>query len=328
MTLQTVTLKWDLADLIQAGLSATLSITPTAQMSDTTDHVLIPPVARAYTFTGGTGQLAGIVANDNSAVLPSGSGYLISVTAANGQVIVPQFQTQLLTANGATQWLDALAVVPTVATAYQFVPLPATGPADTAKVLGVVQASPLVTGWVGGGGGSGTVTQVNGVNPDGSGHVTLAAADVGAASTGALTAEATARASADTALGAAKVAKAGDTMTGALAPSVIALTDAATIAVNAAPGNLFTVTLGGNRTFGAPANPVSGQAITMLIRQPASGGPWTPSFASGTGGYSFGSSSVPLWSTAANATDKIAWTYDAGNPNGARWTFAGFLGGF
>jgi hypothetical protein len=128
VALNTVTLHWDLTDLIQAGLSATLSITPTAQLSDTTDHVLIPPVARTYTFTGGTGQLAGIVANDNSAILPAGTGYLISVTAASGQVIVPQFQTQILFANGATQWLDALAVVPVVTTSYQYLPLPSGTP--------------------------------------------------------------------------------------------------------------------------------------------------------------------------------------------------------
>lgn len=123
MALNTVTLHWDLADLIQAGLTATLSITPTAQLSDTADHILIPPVARTYTFTGGTGQATGIVANDNASILPAGTGYLISVTAANGKVIVPQFQTQLLSSNGADQWLDALAVVPVVATSYQYVPL-------------------------------------------------------------------------------------------------------------------------------------------------------------------------------------------------------------
>ena len=133
MALSTVTLKWDLTDLIQAGLSATLSITPTAQLSDTTDHVLIPPVARTYTFTGGTGQLAGIVANDNASILPAGTGYLISVTAASGQVIVPQFQTVINFANGATQWLDALAVVPTVATAYQFMQTLTRAPVQTSN---------------------------------------------------------------------------------------------------------------------------------------------------------------------------------------------------
>lgn len=124
MALSTVTLKWSIPDLIQSGLSGTLSIVPTAQLADVTDHELIPAVARTVTFSGGTGQLAGIVANDNANILPAGTGYLITVVASNGQVIVPQFQTQILTANGATQWLDQLAIVPVVTTAFQYLPLP------------------------------------------------------------------------------------------------------------------------------------------------------------------------------------------------------------
>lgn len=162
MSLSTITLSWDLTDMIEAGLSATLSITPTAQMSDSTDHILIPPVVRTYTFTGGAGSLAGIVANDNANILPANTGYLISVTSAAGQVIVPQFQTQLLTANGATQWLDALAVVPVVATSYQYLPLPS-GTA-TAGYVPVATGAGETSAWApngSGGGGSGTVTTVS-----------------------------------------------------------------------------------------------------------------------------------------------------------------------
>jgi hypothetical protein len=232
VSLSTITLKWDLTDLIEAGLSATLSITPTAQMTDTVDHVLIPPVARAYTFTGGTGQLAGIVANDNANILPSGSGYLISVTSASGQVIVPQFQTQLNFANGATQWLDALVAVPVVATAYQY--LPVTGMA----AVGFVAA-------------------------------------------------------------------------GSLAPRVVTLTDAPVTLVNAALGNDFRWLLGGNHQLGAPSNAADGQAFTVDIQQPAGGGPFTPSFASGAGGYAFGADGTPTWSTAASAVDEVAFRYNA-----------------
>jgi hypothetical protein len=128
MALNTVLLKWDLSDLIESGLSATLTITPTAQLADTTDHILIPAVARTVTFTGGLGQLAGIVANDNTNITPTGTGYLITVVAQNGQIIVAQFQTQILYANGATQWLDQLAIVPNVTTSYQYLPLPSGTP--------------------------------------------------------------------------------------------------------------------------------------------------------------------------------------------------------
>ena len=105
--------------------------------------------------------------------------------------------------------------------------------------------------------------------------------------------------------------KAGGTMTGWLAPAVVALTDAATIAVNAALGNDFRVTLGGNRTMGAPSNPVDGQDITFLITQPGSGGPYTVTWASGSAGYDFGTAGAPTLSTAANKRDMVAFKYCA-----------------
>jgi hypothetical protein len=123
MALNTVTLKWNVTDLIQSGLAATLFITPTAQMADAADHIEIPAVPQQVTFYG-TGQLPGIVANDDTQILPAGTGYLISVVAASGRVIIPQFQAQILFANGAIQWLDALAPVPVVTTGFQYLPLP------------------------------------------------------------------------------------------------------------------------------------------------------------------------------------------------------------
>ena len=54
---------------------------------------------------------------------------------------------------------------------------------------------------------------------------------------------------------------------GAVAPAVVALTDAGTIAVDASLGNDFRVTIGGNRTMGTPANPADGQKITFQVTQ-------------------------------------------------------------
>ena len=65
--------------------------------------------------------------------------------------------------------------------------------------------------------------------------------------------------------------------------SVITLTDAATIAVNAALGSTFRVTLGGNRTLGTPSNPTDGQRITFEIIQ-GSGGNFTLAY---SGAYAF-----------------------------------------
>jgi hypothetical protein len=58
---------------------------------------------------------------------------------------------------------------------------------------------------------------------------------------------------------------------GSLVVSADTLTDAATIAVDAALGNVFTVTLGGNRTLGNPTNATNGQKILFRIRQDGTG---------------------------------------------------------
>lgn len=112
----------------------------------------------------------------------------------------------------------------------------------------------------------------------------------------------------------------GDTMQGGLAPGVVALADASTIAVNAAAGNDFRVQLGGSHAFGAPSGPLDGQRITIHVQQPASGGPYTPSFASGTGGYDFGTAGAPAWSTAASAIDVAGFLYRA---DVNKWLFTG-----
>lgn len=51
----------------------------------------------------------------------------------------------------------------------------------------------------------------------------------------------------------------------------VSLTDAATIATNAALGSYFRVTLGGNRTLGNPTNPKDGQRVTWEFIQDGTG---------------------------------------------------------
>jgi hypothetical protein len=99
---------------------------------------------------------------------------------------------------------------------------------------------------------------------------------------------------------------AGGTYAGALTPRVVALTDAATIAVDAASGNVFSVVLGGDRTIGAPSNPSDGQVIRIRLVQPGSGGPYTVSWNSA---YDFGGGSAPTLSTGATAVDIAAFEY-------------------
>lgn len=118
---------------------------------------------------------------------------------------------------------------------------------------------------------------------------------------------------------ASKVSRSGDTMTGGLSPRVVTLTDAATIAVVASLANDFRVTLGGNRTMGAPSSPADGQVITFEIIQDSTG-TRTLTWTSGAGGYSFGSGAAPVLSTAAGATDLAAFRYSAAK---AQWLALG-----
>lgn len=81
-------------------------------------------------------------------------------------------------------------------------------------------------------------------------------------------------------------------------------TTTGTITPDVANGNVQSITLSGSITLNALGNPETGQSMTMLIKQPASGGPYTLTstmlFAGGT----------KTLSTAANAVDIISIVYD------------------
>ncbi len=112
------------------------------------------------------------------------------------------------------------------------------------------------------------------------------------------------------------------TFTGAVVLAVSALTDGSTIAVNAALGNTFTVTLGGDRTFANPSNPTNGQNIKFLITQDSTGSR-TLSF--GTA-YDFSSGlTSPTLSTTAGATDVLGFTYSTAL---SKWLFVSFVPAF
>jgi hypothetical protein len=49
--------------------------------------------------------------------------------------------------------------------------------------------------------------------------------------------------------------------------NVVALTDSATISTNASLGNIFSVTLGGNRVLNAPTSPTNGQKVIWRFKQ-------------------------------------------------------------
>ena len=111
------------------------------------------------------------------------------------------------------------------------------------------------------------------------------------------------------------------TESGAVAPAVVELTDAAQIAIDASHGNDFRVTLAGNRTIETPTNPTDGQKIVVQVTQ-GSGGPYTLTF--GTA-YEF---AVGLPSRAQHhcrSTDVLAFIYNASME---AWLLVAYVTGF
>ena len=110
-----------------------------------------------------------------------------------------------------------------------------------------------------------------------------------------------------------KLAKSGGTLTGAVIDAVSALTDGATISIDASLGNIFTVTLGGNRTIAAPTNPTAGQKMILQLRQDVTGSrtvSWNAVFRFGT------DITTPTLTTTASKTDYIGFIY---NDTDSKW---------
>ena len=91
--------------------------------------------------------------------------------------------------------------------------------------------------------------------------------------------------------------------------AVRALSDGSTITVDFTNGIHYSVTLGGNRTFGNPSNDASavGQSGSIFITQDGTGGR-TASFHSD---YKFAGGTAPTLSTAANAVDRLDYVIKA-----------------
>ena len=105
----------------------------------------------------------------------------------------------------------------------------------------------------------------------------------------------------------------------------LTLTDAATITVNAASGTHFRVTLGGNRTMGAPSNPIDGQRVLFEVIQDGTGGR-TLAWASGAGGYTFSSGlPAPTITTGIAKRDFVLFVY---NSTANTWYCLGYTQGF
>lgn len=98
------------------------------------------------------------------------------------------------------------------------------------------------------------------------------------------------------------------TYTAAQRGSYVTLTDAATIAVDLSLGNNFQVTLGGNRTLGAPTNVVAGQSGVIRVVQDGTGSR-TLAYNSV---YKFAGGTAPTLTTTASAVDLLAYHVESG----------------
>ena len=82
---------------------------------------------------------------------------------------------------------------------------------------------------------------------------------------------------------------------------ITALTDGATITIDMADSNNFSVTLGGNRTFANPSNDTAGQSGSIFITQDGSGS----RTASWGTDWDFAGGTAPTLTTTAGAVDRI-----------------------
>jgi hypothetical protein len=105
----------------------------------------------------------------------------------------------------------------------------------------------------------------------------------------------------------------------------VTLTDAATVAINAAAGNDFRLTMtsaiGGTRALGTPANPADGQRIDIMVTQDSAGS----RLLTYSSAYLFGALAAPTLSTTANYTDILGFIYNAALSS---WMFVAFSSGF
>lgn len=116
---------------------------------------------------------------------------------------------------------------------------------------------------------------------------------------------------------------AGDLITVAATKTVVSLTDAATVALDASLGSVFKVTLGGNRTL-AITNPTDGQVIELIVTQDGTGSRTLTLPASVNYGTDAPSSLYTL-STTAGKRDRLVLAYSSA---ASKWDFVSFMRGF
>jgi hypothetical protein len=123
LSLNLVTLSWDVQDFIQEGVTAFLTLVPNTTLTDGADNVVITNLARTVSFLNGTGSLAGIVANDNSQITPAGWAYQVTITTGSGVVVYGPEYIQINFADGASQNLADIVPAQSVVAMAPYLPL-------------------------------------------------------------------------------------------------------------------------------------------------------------------------------------------------------------
>lgn len=111
------------------------------------------------------------------------------------------------------------------------------------------------------------------------------------------------------------VTNAVQSFTAAQRGSYVTLTDAATVAIDLSLSNNYQVTLGGNRTIGAPSNVVAGQSGVIRLVQDATGS----RTASWNSVFKFPGGTAPTLTTTANAVDLVAYHVESATRIAARF---------
>jgi hypothetical protein len=271
--------------------------TPVSSTAPTSGEVLTYNGSEWVPEAGGSGAVASVFGRTGAVVADSGD-YTVSEVTGAAPLASPAF-TGTPTAPTASALTDSTQVA---TTAYADSAVAAeTSRAETAEALKAPLASPALTG-------SPTAPTKSALT-DSTDIATTAYADAAVAveTSRAETAEALA------------LPKAGGAMTGALVLAVVTLTDAATIAVNAAAGALFRVTLGGDRTLGTPSNPADGQQVIFEVIQ-GTGGNFTLAYSAA---YAFPAAiPQPSLSSTAGQRDFLSFIYDATE---TLWQCTGFV---
>ena len=245
----------------------------------------LPTPIHTSNLGSGTPSSSNFLRGDGMWAVPSGSGGVASFNNRTG-IVTPQSGDYTATQVGALPSTDDLSTIATV----------------NATAANVSMNSHRITNLANG--TTGTDAATFGQLPSSSTPLPLARGGTGvnAASNAALLTD----------LGAAQIA--GTAFTGYVAPGVVGLTFNTAISVNAALGNVFSVTLTASTgTIANPTNPVDGQLLRFRIAQDATGSrtvAWGNAYDWGKTNGS--ANSAPTLSTAAAAVDIVAFEYNAG----------------